>query len=102
MSFWVAVPLFFGGLFIGMVVTFYLLFREGGTWSSGFDDGCDTRRLMKNLEFEIDILRKERKKKYCCTCKFHKEDGSCCYDEHHPRWTEFDDICKHWEGTEEF
>lgn len=41
---------FIVGMFIGAFVTFFAMMRTGGSWSSGFNDGCHLKCIVERLE----------------------------------------------------
>ena len=51
------------GVFIGMVVgsliAFYVMLRTGGSWSSGFNDGCHLKRIVERLERLAEAKKEE-------------------------------------------
>jgi len=51
------------GIFIGVVVgsfiTLCIVMRNGGSWSSGFNDGCHLKRIVERLENLVEAKNEE-------------------------------------------
>ena len=45
------------GMFVGSFVVLYVMMRNGGSWSSGFNDGCHLKCITERLEKLVETKK---------------------------------------------
>lgn len=68
------------GMAVGLAVALAVIFRNGGAWDVGFDDGCKMKETLEELEDQVGELEEflevySKKIKGGCEIVFlHEED----------------------------
>ena len=45
------------GMIVGALVALYVMMRTGGSWSSGFNDGCHLKCIVERLEKLVETKK---------------------------------------------
>lgn len=47
------------GMFVGSFIVLCVMMRTGGSWSSGFNDGCNLKNIVERLECLVETKKGE-------------------------------------------